>query len=115
MYANGTLSADADTTELLNMLGLKHTKGNADMIAGVFKLAVKELENDYLVICDDTVLVPSDSMKKFVEQLTADHAACTHEKMIPVYQLKKGRLDCKQCNYRKICIKAEEEAEDGTE
>ena len=115
MYANGTLSADADTTELLNMLGLKHTKGNADMITGVFKLAVKELENDYLVIGDDTVLVPSDSMKKFVEQLTADHAACTHEKKIPVYQLKKGRLDCKQCNYRKICIKAEEEAEDGTE
>lgn len=112
MFTNGTLTADADPTEMLNMLGFKHTKGNADMITGIIKRALKDLDSDYLVIGDDTVLVPSDSMKKFVERLTSDHAVCNQQKKIPIYQLKKGRLDCKKCDFRKICIMAEEEEEE---
>ena len=115
MYSQGCLDADADPTAMLNLMGMSSADSNRKNVRGLFSKAAKMLEQEYFTDGDDTVIVPSDTMKRFVEQLTKDHAAAQHEKLVPIYDLRKGSYECKGCPYYKACLKSEEEAGNDSE
>ena len=115
MYERGCLDADADPTAMLNLVGLSSADTNRKNVRGLFSNAAKYLRQEYFTEGNETVIVPSDTMERFVEQLTKDHASAYHEMKVPIYDLRKGKLDCRSCAFYKVCLKSEEEAGNDSE
>ncbi|MCQ2084571.1 MAG: PD-(D/E)XK nuclease family protein [archaeon] len=103
---------ESAVTQLLNVAGLKDNKTNRGAAEGLLKKAAGELAAPYLIDGSGCVLIPSDSMEKFLEKLTEDHDTATKEMSIPIYNLRKGKIPCNRCDYSKVCMKAHEEEEE---
>lgn len=113
---SGDLDSPAVAGAILNAASVSDAKTNRANAERIAKFAREQLEMGYCIDEDGRVLVPSDSMDRFVSVLKERHVKASGEMYEPIYDLRKGRIKCSMCGYNKVCLKAfaddeEEESE----
>ncbi|MGE0015121.1 MAG: PD-(D/E)XK nuclease family protein [Candidatus Methanomethylophilaceae archaeon] len=87
---------------VLSSLGLKADKTRTENVAGALRKLCMRMNDDYWVIGDE-VLVPSDTMGRFLEKLVEDHSSAT-KKMGSRFE-PKPRRDCTKCRFFSVCTR----------
>lgn len=104
----GNISLD-DAADIHSQLSFKCSVKD---VGDAIKAISKHLRPQYLKMSDSEVVVPMDSMVKFLDQLKKDHISATQSLDLPILNVTKGKSSCEMCTFFKVCMKAELEESD---
>ena len=114
-YDSGDLDSPSLVDALLNAVNVSDNKTNRGYAEQIAKYAREQMSIGYCIADDDLVIVPSDTMDRFVSVLKERHKTATEQMYQPIYDLNKGRIQCSNCTYNRVCLKAFVDDEEGAE
>ncbi|MCL1979199.1 MAG: PD-(D/E)XK nuclease family protein [Methanomassiliicoccaceae archaeon] len=89
-------------SSILSALGMKSTNKNPEKVSKVLK-KLSEIISAGLYNDKDEVVVPSDTLERFLSQIDADHEAASQQ-MYSSFPAS-PRKDCSRCGFFKACTK----------
>ena len=107
----GNLDTEAAVNALIDAADLPGRSMDFDAINSLIGAAKKQLEAEFVIYPDGSIVIPSDIMETFLEHVREDYKEADRQRKEPIYKLSKGRLDCADCQYRNVCLKAFAEEE----
>ncbi|HKM13430.1 MAG TPA: PD-(D/E)XK nuclease family protein [Candidatus Methanomethylophilaceae archaeon] len=104
------ITNDSLINGIISSLGLKPLKKTTEKVIGALKKLYKIIIEDYWA-SGGMVLVPSDSMDKFLEKLDKDHseASIMMNSKFPAKPIK----DCEKCGFASICTREPVSVDEG--
>ncbi len=87
---------------VLSSLGLKNDKTRTKHVTGALKKLCKQMNEEYWTMGGD-LLVPSDTMDRFLEKLTEDHASASRK--IGSRFEPEPRNGCTRCGFFSVCTR----------
>ena len=103
---------DSLLNAILTALNMKPGVGNKNTVIGALKKLYKFISGDYWE-SGGTVLVPSDSMDKFLKNLDKDHLDASD--MINSKFPARPKKDCLKCDFASVCTREPVSLEEGVE